>query len=329
MQVFVNRRRVQEWSLLQALDYSFEGFLPGGAHPCAFLFLEIDPALADFNIHPAKREVRFKDPDGPRRALTHALRDFLDSLVSRDPSQAAPDSGMELGLDSAPAVGIRAMPREAANPAGLAGYAGHAGPSYPDWSLAELRERAAPLPAAAPALAFRYLGSALGVFLLFEKDGELFLLDQHAAHERLLFDRFSARSPVSQDLLLPQELEAESDVEEERIEALSGSLAEAGFRLERREGRLLVAAAPAELAEDPAGALRELVRSGAADPIRQLRATAACRAAVKDGDELDEGAAMELIAAALELPEPRCPHGRPIWVRITRDQLYRMVRRIV
>jgi len=320
MQVFVNRRRVQEWSLLQALDYSFEGFLPGGAHPCAFLFLEVDPALADFNIHPAKREVRFKDPDGPRRALSHTLRDFLGSLVSRDPAQASPDPGIALGLDAAPAGWARDS---------RGGSMARADPAGPEWRIAELRERAAPLPAAAPALGFRYLGSALGVFLVFEMDGELFLLDQHAAHERLLFDRFSARPPVSQELLLPRELEAESDEEEGRIEALARPLAEAGFRLERREGRLLVAAAPAELSMDPAGALRELVRSGAEDPIRQLRATAACRAAVKDGDELDEAAALELIAAALDLPEPRCPHGRPIWVRMTRDQLYRMVRRIV
>ncbi len=340
MQAFVNRRRVQEWSLLQSLDYAFEGFLPGGTHPCAFLFLEIDPALADFNIHPAKREVRFKDPDGPRRELVRALRDFLGQLARRDPGQLRPAAESELALESLPAgpwppdpaaygggpLGGE-IPARASFPRGPA-Y-GVPGPQGGWTGIEAMRERAAPLPPPAAAPPFRYLGRALGPFLLFEMGESIYFLDQHAAHERAIFDRLSSRPAGSQELLVPQELGAESDEEESRIASMEGELAGLGFRLERREGALVVAAAPPELAEDPAGALRELVRSGASDPVRGLRATAACRAAVKDGDDLDEAAAVELIAAALALPEPRCPHGRPIWAEVTREQLYRLVRRIV
>ncbi|HUX37333.1 MAG TPA: DNA mismatch repair endonuclease MutL, partial [Rectinemataceae bacterium] len=92
MEVFVNRRRVQDWSLLSGLDWAYEGFLPGGAHPLAYLFVEVDPALADFNIHPAKREVRFRDPGSIRQAMTRAIRDFLARLVRARPESAGPTS---------------------------------------------------------------------------------------------------------------------------------------------------------------------------------------------------------------------------------------------
>lgn len=340
VQVFVNRRRVQEWSFLQALDYGFEGFLPGGAHPCAFLFLEVDPALADFNIHPAKREVRLKDPDGPRKALVQALRSFLGELAHRDPAQVLPDAGIELDLAPEPTYGAAAVygPRETAASAGRAAFRpwtpGLEGSHPRDarrWSgTEELRERVAPLPEPGAPLPFRYLGSALGPFLLFEMDDALYFLDQHAAHERMLFDAFCAKPPPSQELLVAQPVEAESDDQEARIEAMASVLADAGFRIEKEAEGLVVTAAPEPLAGDPAGALRELARGGIADdPLRSANALAACRAAVKDGDELDAAAATELIAAALALPEPRCPHGRPLWTKLTREQLYKLVRRIV
>jgi len=96
--------------------------------------------------------------------------------------------------------------------------------------------------------------------------------------------------------------------------------------LNRNGSSWLVTAAPPELSGAAAEAVRELAR-GSGDPRRAAFALAACRAAIKDGDSLDDAAAEELISRALELPEPRCPHGRPIWTRISREQLYRLVRR--
>jgi DNA mismatch repair protein MutL len=340
MQAFVNRRRVQDWSLLGSLDYAFSGFLPGGLHPFAFLFLEIDPALADFNIHPAKKEVRFKDPDSPRRAMLAAVQSFLGHLARRDPARVMPDPSAELELGLRPlAPGNRLS--YGPPPSGRS-----VADARPSWeAFDEVRERAAEgasprLPPVPPERGFKYLGSALGPFLLFEREGAIWFLDQHAAHERMLFDGMMARSPRSQELLLPEEIETEGKEEEEGIEAALPALEEAGFRLEREEGAWLVSAAPAELTGNLSEAVRELARGFAArrepdapaalgDPRRAVLALAACRAAVKDGDELDEVAAEELIARSLELPEPRCPHGRPIWTRITREQLFRLVRREV
>jgi DNA mismatch repair protein MutL len=328
MQAFVNRRRVQEWGLLGALDYAFSAYLPGGLHPFAFLFLEIDPALADFNIHPAKKEVRFKEPEGPRRAMIAATQAFLGELSRRDPAQALPDPSAELELDLVPAE----LP--AYRGSGGSGFFGPDRADRPDWtSFDEVRDRAAAgvspaPPPPPPSRDFRYLGPALGPFLVFEREGALWFLDQHAAHERMIFDDLCARPASSQELLVPEELECEDEEEDVLIGEAAPRLAEAGFRLEREGESWIVAAAPAELAKGAAAAVRELARESG-DARRAARALAACRSAIKDGDVLDDAAAEELIARALLLPEPRCPHGRPIWTRITREQLYRLVRREV
>jgi DNA mismatch repair protein MutL len=329
LRAFVNRRRVQDWSLMQSLDYAFSGYLPGGLHPAAFLFLEIDPALADFNIHPAKKEVRLKDPETPRRAIVRAVQDFLGALTRRDPAQALPDASIELELLEVD--GIEAGGAFVGGAGAAAPDRGDGRPSWADYDA--VRERAASgrgpaLPRPAIADGVRYVGRALGPFILFERGGELWFLDQHAAHERMLFDELSSRPPASQELLVPEAIECEDEDEDARIAEAARRLPAAGFRIERDGDGWVVAAAPAPLARRAAEAVRELAR-GSGDPLRSALALAACRAAVKDGDELDAAAAESLIAGALALPEPRCPHGRPIWTRITREQLYRLVRREV
>jgi len=379
MQVFVNRRRVQDAGLLQALDYAFEGFLPGGTHPAAFLFAEVDPALADFNIHPAKREVRLKDQQGLRHAFVEAVKAFLLELSRREPSRLAPAADAELGLvwaEAGHAAG--GVPRGDGSGLGgsawgwAAGSGGGAEARGPGWTagswdrLGELRERVGSLDAARsaadeggaarPGAAAgpgqpRYLGKALGLFLVVESGDALYLIDQHAAHERLLYDAFMAAPPAPQELLVPAVFEPEDDTEEAALEAARPELEALGFGLEKEGGSWLVTALPSPLDRDPVGAMREMLERGAAGlgaekgagatgdargagtTARGARsaalATAACRAAVKDGDELEPAAAAELARKALLLPEPRCPHGRPVWVRLSRDELFRLVRRTV
>ncbi|MDP3177629.1 MAG: DNA mismatch repair endonuclease MutL, partial [Spirochaetaceae bacterium] len=260
MQVFVNRRRVQEWSLLQALEFAFSGYLPGGLHPAAFLFLEVDPSQADFNIHPAKKEVRFRDPETIRRALVRAAQEFLAKLAEKDPAAASPiaQRGLELlsleppghgpGLGGGPDPGRR-PDSGAFRDAGSSGIA-TARPSWDDFDAVRERAVAEPRQAAtesggltgAPA-SFRYVGRALGPFLVFELGDELWFLDQHAAHERLIYDELSSRGPDSQELLMPERIEPEDEEEDRRLAEASGSLAAAGFRIERDGGSWLVGAA--------------------------------------------------------------------------------------
>jgi len=177
----------------------------------------------------------------------------------------------------------------------------------------------------------RYLGRALGVFIAFEDGDELVLMDQHAAHERFLYEEIMSGRAVSQELLVPVVYEPESEAEDAYLAAHADALAQAGFRLSREGSAWVLEAAPAMLPEAMTGSIFELIRSrpDPAELIRETAAQAACKAAIKDGDELDETGAVALIQAAMELPEPRCPHGRPIWLRLSRDELFRAVRRIV
>ncbi|MEI6388212.1 MAG: DNA mismatch repair endonuclease MutL [Spirochaetota bacterium] len=358
MQVFVNRRRIQDYSLISGLDQAFDGLLPGGAHPFAFLYIEIDPSLADFNIHPAKREVRFRDPASIRHVVSSGLGSFLRGLVRARPEGQEAEgekygvkNGAQYG-DSHPALdfGRQGGSLPGGQSRGSGGSAWYAplpgssggGPGQGWDSL--LRER--PFSPGVPPMGtdtgtgtgtgtgqgdpIRYLGTAMELFLVVEAGDSLYLIDQHAAHERLLFDELSAARPAVQELLVPILYEAESDAEDTRIEAIVEIIAAVGFGLERAgEGAWALTSLPALLAADPAGALRDLLDSPEADPRKAALATTACRAAVKDGDRLEAAAALELARRALALPEPRCPHGRPVWIRMTRGDLFRAVRRIV
>src|SRR6056297_1440464 len=102
IQVYVNRRRIQEFSLVQAVHYAYEQLLPGGSFPVAFIFLEIDPELVDFNIHPAKREVRIKNLPEIHHQLVHSLKEHLNrKYIAPQEPQQTPDREMDFGPPAA------------------------------------------------------------------------------------------------------------------------------------------------------------------------------------------------------------------------------------
>ena len=316
-QVFVNGRRVVEYAFLQALDWAFSSVLPGGEHPFAFLFLDVDPVLVDFNIHPAKREIRFRDIETVRRAVVRAVQAALGDrirLAGLRERVESPETGLWEVRE-----GVQAAP-EARNP------------GEPESGKAEVYvSRMDSSESFGGDPGFRYLGNALGVFLVYEEDGALWLLDQHAAHERLIFDRLQGERPAVQDLLVPLVLEPESDAQESWLETSAETLRAAGYILEREGPQWLVTGLPADLGSDDAGAVLELLKSRPSPDVllREAHATTACRAAVKDGDVLERATAVDLIARARSLPEPRCPHGRPVRLRFGREELYRLVKRLI
>ncbi len=203
------------------------------------------------------------------------------------------------------------------------------GASGETWASEEPSASPAPQVTDSPP-AFRYLGRAFGPFLVFEKDSELFILDQHAAHERILYDELSGSSSASQALLVPFLFESEDEGVKRRLTEALPDLGRIGYAIERSGDAFVVNAIPAFLGEKAIPALvdcfgEDAVGGRAGD---DFIATMSCRAAIKDGDLLDDFAARALIARALALPFPRCPHGRPIWARFDRTALYRMVGRI-
>ncbi|MDR2177734.1 MAG: DNA mismatch repair endonuclease MutL [Treponema sp.] len=362
--VFANHRRIQDYSLLQAFEYGVQGWFPNGVHPVGAVYIEIDPALADFNIHPAKREARFLDPGALHHAITTALRNFSRtvppkifapgrSLFPQTPSgageSAAPyvpgdghagifgaysatdDAGlatrrlaMEALLDRRPdfaplpgrgnsgaETGADGAGEYAGNPAEYSGAAAEAGPRY-------------------EAAKLRFIGRLFELFLLVETEDRLLVIDQHAAHERILYDRFLAAPIVKQELLVPIYFDSRDHGEDLFLAAKRDELVKLGIVIEEAgNGRWQITALPEgwRLSDsETVEALRELQNAGE-NMAERWAATLSCHRAVKDRDYLDEASAAALAEAALALPVPRCPHGRPVWVEISRAELYRGVRR--
>jgi DNA mismatch repair protein MutL len=176
----------------------------------------------------------------------------------------------------------------------------------------------------------RFLGQVFGVFLVFELPGRLLILDQHAAHERIIFERLGARAPALQEMLFPHGFDVSED-EETRILGATHELEEMGIAVRRAGARAFeLTALSADFQSLAEERLVELVRGVGGDKWEYaFRAAAACRLAIKEGDRVDPVTAHELCAQALELPVPRCPHGRPIWHELPEETLLRLVDRPV
>jgi DNA mismatch repair protein MutL len=175
-----------------------------------------------------------------------------------------------------------------------------------------------------------FLGTVLGVFLVVQKDDSLYLIDQHATHERILFNKFIENMKRSQKLLFPYVIETQSDDDDEYLKSVSDQLHSCGFSLHSDgTGRWEFSEIPANyigteesLAEDLLGK-----HIPPQDLLYSLAAKTACRGAVKDGTFLDAASAKDLAVQAFSLTEKTCPHGRPLWVEFSKDNLFRLIRR--
>jgi DNA mismatch repair protein MutL len=320
LQVYVNRRRLDAYRLLQALEYAYADFMPGGQFPICFAFLDVDPGLVDFNIHPAKKEARFRDPERLRRGMLKLLGDHLAGFRGRAFPAAAG------GGESGAAGGFFFAP-EAERDAGTSARPGQTLKAELSPALPEDPGREAGLRPAG----LHYRGQLFRLFLLAEYGSRLLIIDQHAAHERLLYDRLRDRRSHIQELLFPLRFEVSSEEAaflESRREFLVGTL---GIGLARREDSAYeIASLPEEmlcLEEETLRAALLERKSSPEELAHRLYSLAACRMAVKEGEELDDRTAAGLVQDILNLDQTRCPHGRPIWVEVSQEELLRKVAR--
>lgn len=358
LMVFVNGRRIMEYSLLQALEYGAEGHFPNGSHPAGSLFVTVNPELVDFNIHPAKREARFRDPAALHHAVSSTVRDFFRRYaiaeLSRergDDESGEPELSGFSGALSPRAMSDMAAYREArygndtqtgnySRTPNISGAASAtAGRMSNFFETARLNneqdECDRPSSIAAQAISeipqdFRFLGQTLGTFLVVEKNGLLYLVDQHAAHERILYDELMARKSERQELLVPYRIETASDAESRHIAEAARELESAGFSLEDEgDGIWQVTAVPLRWTGTQKDLADELLDTSIRPDalVSHVYATAACRAACKDGDMLDPLTARDLVERAFALAEPVCPHGRPLWIVMDREELFRRIKR--
>ncbi|MBP5156382.1 MAG: DNA mismatch repair endonuclease MutL [Treponema sp.] len=390
--IYVNGRRISEYSLVQAIEYGCTGFFPNGSHPVACLFAQVNPSLVDFNIHPAKKEAKFKDLAPLHHAVSSQTRNFfrqygLKNAILQTGSYDTEHSFQQGGeleiaspglwekttvdrpLDNIPLGNMGNSPRTAFRTG--ASYrdigrgshfpraSGHDGdtsssPFYTKdfmqgWQA--ISERTSP-PASAPAFpdgddvaqfkpnyvespgedtgGVRYVGSALGTFIIAQKEDTLYIIDQHAAHERYLYDRIMEDAGQKQELLVPYTVRTESAADDNYLEAMKDKLAQAGFTGSKKEdGVWEFTSVPVRWKGNEADLAKDILdrRISPSDMINAVAASTACRSAVMDGTVLDSSMAAWLCTAALELPDPHCPHGRPVYTTITRRQLFDLVRR--
>jgi DNA mismatch repair protein MutL len=324
--VFVNGRRVQDYSLVQAVEYGVQGWFPNGTHPVGAVYVEIDPSLADFNIHPAKREVRFRDPGAVHHAVSGGVKNLFHNLFLKNyhkSAEAPSDQETILFANNRLNTG-QSTDKEnkisSLNPT-------HTEP----WYLNEIKfEKFSFANESGPLYGnMRYAGRVFGLFILIEQGNKLYLIDQHAAHERILYDRFLSQPIPKQELLAPIPFTTESNDEDAFLEAKREELSGLGVDIEKDEDGWRIDALPADWRMGDAATVKEILelRTAGENMAKRWAAAICCRTAIKDGDYPDDETAFNLGKEALELPEPRCPHGRPIWTEISKDALFKAVRR--
>jgi DNA mismatch repair protein MutL len=332
--VFINGRPASAPVIYHALNEAYHAVLARGRYPSAFLFIECPPALVDVNVHPAKKEVRFRHPNAVRDAVIAAVQKAL-SLELPEAERRAPafkfetprpapqvEKQREFSIHPAPAPKREVQPLEVpavAEPEKIPAGAVEGGGKAP-WKWC------------------RILGQAGGLYAVLETEEGIVLMDPQAAHERVLFEKFmhdlTAGRPSRQGLLTPEAIQL-MPADAEALRRHLPVLDEMGFGISYfGEDTFIVDALPVHLQHGApimllSGIARALEKSGAAsratrETLRETVAQAACRASIKAGNTLSAAAMERLVEdlAKTEMPYT-CPHGRPTLIFTSFTELNR------
>jgi len=330
--VFINGRAVENPTVNFALREGYHTALMKGQYPVTFLFVDMDPATVDVNVHPAKREVRFRDPNEVRDLLVERIRHAIEggraqwSATFRVPERATPEAPQE---SAPPLIPVREQVTLRQDWAAL--------PVQSTPAVSSTPSTPSPPPAPRPDADFRILGVLGRLYILMENADGLVLVDQHAAHERILFEelrrRMETQGVPAQRLLMPVTMQLaprDSDWVAQNLDTLQ----KMGIGIESfGPATWKIDALPQFLkASDPAPLFREII-----DELRQTSATTSrmrlgedviattvCRHAVKAHDVLRDPEMVRLVQDLLRCELPYCcPHGRPTMIQISYGELER------
>jgi len=360
--LFVNQRPVQDRLLKAALRAGYSDLLFSGRHPMAALFLELDSDRVDVNVHPAKAEVRFREPGIVRGLIIGGIKQRLTeagcrttsslgdaALGSFSPGDAFPSGStprIERPISPGLAEGARGFqaPFDQAGPdQGIS--AAHDGPAFDlgppgardDSGYGEgeplVADQDHPLGAARAQL--------FDAYIVAQTEDGMILVDQHAAHERLVYERLKAdlddRGVPSQGLLLPEVVELEDELIE-RLEARGEELSRLGLVVETfGQGAVVVREVPAMLRDpDIKSLVRDLAEDlleinearGLSDALERVASTMACHGSVRAGRRLAMPEMNALLREMETTPNSgQCNHGRPTYVTLSRTDVERLFKR--
>ncbi|MBI1877112.1 MAG: DNA mismatch repair endonuclease MutL [Chloroflexi bacterium] len=339
---FVNRRWIQDRSLNQAVVQAYHTFLPVGRFPVAVLNIELDPAEVDVNVHPTKAEVKFRDPREVFKMVQKGVR-------------AAVAAAAPVPAYGGHAAAAYSFPGDFGGHAGdtapwRTSFGGHGSPGFSQFGFEAQRtlplpptsggegERQSLIESSAPQAMplMRVVGQIQQMYIVTEGPDGLYLIDQHAAHERILYEKLAAQKAQAavarQQLLEPVVVEL-SPGHAALLEAELAALTEVGFELEPFGGATYrIRAIPEMLSKaDPARALVDILAEMADGAIplarethEKIAITVCKRASIKGGQILSPEEMRELVRQLEATSAPRtCPHGRPTMIHLSTAQLAR------
>jgi len=341
--IFVNGRAIDSGLVTGAIREGYHTALMKGQYPVTFLFLDLDPATVDVNVHPAKREVRFRDPNTVREAIVRCIQESLERGRVQWQKKFRAPAGSPTGRTTSgmSQISATAMPRELAQ---LEREFAPRGEKIVELAVAPREEVLSPsqdLGRERPRSStvqqqFQIIGVLGKLYVLMENVDGLVLVDQHAAHERILFEelrrRMEEKGVPAQKLLLPQTFDLPPR-DADWVERNMSILQKMGIGIESfGPNTYKIDSLPAFLnASDPAQFMRKViddlksVSSSSSSAMRlgeEMIAKTVCRHAVKANDPLRYPEVEKLIRDLLECELPYCcPHGRPTMIQISLAEL--------
>ncbi len=309
---FINRRWVQSRMLAYALVQGYHGLLVSGRHPIAVINLLLPPQEVDVNVHPAKSEVRFRHERDAFGAVQKAVRATLVAQAPIPRLETLPHPQPAPAPSTERLLAPEASTQEAATETPVAGP-----------TEAEPVVRALPI--------LRVVGQVANTYIITEGPDGMYLIDQHAAHERVLFERIrdqrQRRSVEIQGMLQPVPVEL-TVRQQELLELHAEALSEYGFGIEHfGERTWLVRSVPAMLqGQNVAQSLTELLdflgEGAKSDWGEEIAISLACHSAVLAGQALSQQEMQDLVRQLEQSSQPRtCPHGRPTMIHLSASQL--------
>jgi len=333
--LFVNARPVKDRLLVGALRGAYRDLIPRDRHPIAALFLSVPLDEVDVNVHPAKTEVRFRDPSAVRGLIVGGLRAALDEASQRSATREQPAAPVlwTTSEDYQPSQSVERITEEPI--ATMVSVVAEARALFEHAPAARAEPAVQDVPSYPLGVA---RGQVAATYIVAEAEDGLVIVDQHAAHERLVLERMRAAREggtiARQPLLMPEVVELD-EPDCDRIEAATAELAGLGLEVERfGTNAILVRATPAALGKtDVSGLLSdlasELAELGSAfslqEKLNHVSATIACHGSVRAGRVLSVAEMNALLREMEATPRSgQCNHGRPTWVKLGHSEIEKL-----